>query len=59
MAILNVKAAILHVKAAILHVKAAILVFHRINGFLSLQLELMLEQAFRLRLTKNHFPLQY
>ena len=42
------KPAILNVKAAVLHVKVAILVFHRMNGFLSLQ---RLELGLRLRLT--------
>ena len=53
-AILNDKAAILNVKAVILYVKAAILVFHSINGFLSLQLKLRLELGLRLRLTNGH-----
>ena len=31
--------------------------FHRINGFLSLQLELRLELGFRLRLTNNNLSM--
>ena len=49
----QVRGAILYVRAAILYVRAAILGFHKINGFLSLQLELSLELWLRLRLTKK------